>query len=182
MFGKIETVDDLFVHNLQDLFSAENQLMGALTRMARAAEAPELRAYLAQHLEQTRQHSRRMENALELLGHSPTGDHCHGIEGLIAEGERLMSSTSTGPVLDNALIDTARKLEQYEISAYRSVLAKAYDLGFVEVASLIELNLQEEELADYRLQQLAQGMMPYSGPGTDPRDDGSEVILGEPRI
>jgi ferritin-like metal-binding protein YciE len=179
MFEKIETVDELFLHQLQDLFSAENQLTAALTRMARAAEAPELRAELAHHLDQTRHHVERMEKAIQLLDDLPTGEPCHGIEGLVAEGERLMVTTKSSPVLDNALLDTARKIEQYEIAAYRGALAKAYDLGFVEVAALIELNLQEEELCDYRFQQLAQGMMPYSGPGVDPRDDGSEVFLGE---
>lgn len=175
---EIETIDALFIHELQDLCSAEEQLVAALTRMAVAADAPELRAGLARHLEQTRQQQRRMEQALAELGERPNGEVCRGIEGLIAEAERLLAAATFGPVLDGALIDAARKVEQYEIASYRAAIAKAYELGFTEVASMLELNLQEEELSDYRLQQLAEGMMPFSGPGSDPRDDGSEVILG----
>lgn len=178
MTEKIDTVDALFVHELHDLCSAEEQLVSALTKMAVAADAPELRAGLARHLEQTRRQLRRVEQALSELGEAPNGETCHGIAGLIAEAESLMSATSFGPVLDSALIDAARKVEQYEISAYRTAIARAYELGFAEIASLLEWNLQEEELTDYRLQQLAEGMMPYSGPGSDPRDDGSEVIVG----
>jgi ferritin-like metal-binding protein YciE len=181
MFERIDSVDELFEHELQDLFSAENQLIPALTRMAGAADGADLRAEFAHHLEQTQAHVSRLEKALDIMDLTPSGEPCHGIEGLIAEGERLMAVTSSGPVLDNVLIDSARKIEQYEITAYRGALSKAYELGFVEVAALIELNLQEEELADFRLQQVAQGMMPYSGPGSDPRDDGSEVILGQHR-
>jgi ferritin-like metal-binding protein YciE len=181
MFERIDSVDELFVHQLQDLFSAENQLIPALTRMASAADGADLRAEFAHHLERTQAHVARLEKALDIMDLTPSGEPCHGIEGLVAEGERLIATTSSGPVLDNVLIDSARKVEQYEISAYRGTLTKAYELGFVEVAALLELNLQEEELADYRLQQLAQGMMPYSGPGLDPRDDGSEVILGQSR-
>lgn len=176
---QIETIDTLFIHALQDLYSAEEQLVAALTRMAVAADAPELRSGLARHLEQTRQQQRRVEQALFEVGEQPNGEVCRGIEGLVAEAEQLLASTTFGPVLDSALIDAARKVEQYEITSYRAAIAKAYELGFTEVASLLELNLQEEELTDYRLQQLAEGMTPFSGPGSDPRDDGSEVILGQ---
>lgn len=178
MTEKIDTVDALFVHDLQDLHSAEEQLVSALTKMAVAADAPELRAGLARHLEQTRRQLRRVEQALKEIGEAPGDGICHGIEGLIVEAETLMSATAFGPVLDSALIDAARKVEHYEIAAYRSAIARAYELGFDELASLLEWNLQEEELTDYRLQQLAEGLMPYSGPGSDPRDDGSEVIVG----
>lgn len=178
MTEKITTVDDLFVHDLQDLFSAEDQLVEALRKMAAAADAPELRAAFARHLEQTNQHQRRIEQALAEAGESPSGDVCEGIRGLIAEGAEMMEKTQPGPVLDAALIDAARKVEHYEITAYRGAISKAHELGFEGIASLLETNLQEEELADYRLQQMAEGMMPYSGPGSDPRDDGSEVVIG----
>jgi ferritin-like metal-binding protein YciE len=178
MTDKITTVDDLFVHDLQDLFSAEGQLVEALRKMAAAADAPELRAAFARHLEQTNQHQRRIEQALAEVGQSPDGDVCEGIRGLITEGAEIMETTHPGPVLDAALIDAARKVEHYEITAYRGTISKAHDLGFEGIASLLETNLQEEELADYRLQQMAEGMMPYSGPGSDPRDDGSEVVVG----
>jgi len=179
MREKIDSIDELFVHELQDLYSAERQLTEALPKMAGAADAPELREGLARHLDQTHGHLERMRKALLLAGQQPNGVVCHGIEGLVTEGESLIESTEVGPVLDSAIIDAARKVEQYEISAYRAATAKAHELGMTEVAELLETILQEEELADYRLQQLAQGMMPYSGPGADPRDDGSEVIVGQ---
>lgn len=175
---KIDSIDELFIHELHDLYSAEEQLLPALTKMAAAADAPELRGSFARHLEQTRQHLRRVEQAISTLGYKPNGIVCRGMEGLIAESEELMGETEYGPVLDGALIDAARKVEHYEITAYRSAVSKAQELGFTEVASLLDINLQEEELTDFRLQQLAEGMMPYSGPGLDPRDDGSEVIVG----
>jgi ferritin-like metal-binding protein YciE len=175
---KIETIDELFIHDLNDLHSAEEQLVMALTRMASAADAPELRAGLARHLEQTRGQLRRVQQALVEVGQMPGDEVCHGIEALIAEGESLMAAATFGPVLDSALIEAARKVEHYEITAYRGAIARAHELGFTEVASLLELNLQEEELTDYRLQQLAEGLTPYSGPGADPRDDDSEVVIG----
>lgn len=176
--NKIETVDELFVHQLQDLYSAEDQMLRALTKMVSAAGAPELRSGLIYHLDRTRDHLRRVEQALNLVGQAPTGETCHGIEGLITEAEKLIAATERGAVLDSALIDAARKVENYEITAYRSAIAKAHELGLADEASLLTLNLQDEELTDFRLQELAQGMMPYSGPGLDPRDDGSEVIVG----
>lgn len=179
MTDQIETIDELFVHELQDLYSAEYQLTMAVPKMITSANAPELRSALAEHLKQTHQHLLRMERALDMAGHEPEGEVCHGIEGLITETEGLIDSTAYGPVLDGALIDAARKVEHYEITAYRATIAKAHEFGFTDLASLLEMNLQEEELADFRLQQLAEGMMPFSGPGPDPRDDGSEVIVGE---
>lgn len=176
---KIDSIDELFVHELHDLYNAERQLLEALPQMVSAADAPELRDGMARHLNQTRDHLERMRRALQLVGEQPNGEICHGVAGLITEGKKLIDSADAGPVLDGAIIGAARKVEQYEISAYRSATAKAHELGMEEVASLLEMNLQDEELADYRLQQLAQGMMPYSGPGADPRDDGSEVIVGQ---
>ncbi len=179
MTDKMNTVDELFIHELQDLYSAEEQLIAALTKMASAADTPELRSGFARHLEQTRHQLRRVEQALNEVGQKPDGTVCEGIKGLVAEGESLMTATSFGPVLDTALIDAGRKVEHYEITAYRAAIAKAHDLGLTEAAALLEMNLQEEELTDNRLQQLAQGMMPFSGPAADPRDDGSEVIVGQ---
>lgn len=170
MAAEIETVDELFVHDLQALYSAEQQLVRALTKMTVAADALELRAGLARHLEQTRQHLRRVQQALSEIGKAPNDDVCRGIEGLIEEAEQIMSSASFGPVLDSALIEAARKVEQYEIMTYRATIARAYELGFNDVASLLEWNLQEDELTDYRLRQLAEGLTPYKGPASDPRE------------
>lgn len=169
MAAEIETVDELFVHDLQDIYSAEQQLVRALTKMTVAADAPELRAGLARHLEQTRHHRRRVQQALSEIGQAPNGDVCRGIEGLLDEVERIMSGVSFGPVLDSALIEAARKVEQYEIMTYRATIARAYELGFKDVASLLEWNLQEDELTDYRLQQLADGLTPPNGPAANPR-------------
>ncbi len=180
MAEKIESIDDLFVHDLRDIHSAEEQLIAALRKMAAAADAPELSEAFTRHLEQTTDHRQRVEQALAELDASVGDEVCEGVQGLIAEAEESMSAIQSGPVLDAALIDAARKVEHYEITAYRSALSRAHELGHDAVASLLETNLQEEELTDFRLQKLAEGMMPYSGPGSDPRDDGSEVMLGRP--
>ena len=174
----IETVDELLVHELEDLYSAEDQLVAALPLMASAASAPELRLGFEQHYNETTAQRERVSQALGHLGRKPDSVVCEGVRGLIAEGKSIMQSVAHGPVLDAALIDAGRKVEHYEIVAYRGALSKAHELGLSEIATLLQSNLQEEELTDQKLQQLAQGMMPYSGPGPDPRDDGSEVIVG----
>ena len=176
--AQIETVDKLFIHELNDLRSAEEQLAKALPLMAASATAVELRQGFEMHLEQTRVQLRRVEEALKLLDERPNGDICEGMKGLIEEAQKVMKSVEKGAVLDSALLDAGRKVEHYEITSYRSAVSKAHELGHEVVAGLLEVNLQEEELADYRLQQIAQGMMPFSGPGPDPRDDGSEVLVG----
>ena len=175
---KIDTVDDLLVHELQDLYSAETQLVEALPVMAAAATAPELRQGFEKHLEQTRAHMQRVEQALTILGEQTDNTLCAGMQGLIEEGNSIIHSVERGAVLDGALIDAGRKVEHYEITAYRGAMSKAHELGHEEVAELLQANLQEEELTDDELQKLAESMMPYSGPGADPRDDGSEVIVG----
>jgi ferritin-like metal-binding protein YciE len=175
---KITSVDDLFIHELQDLRSAEEQLIDALPAMAAAATAPELRLGFEQHLEETRAHLQRLEQALSILDEQSDNTTCDGMKGLIEEGKSIMQSVERGAVLDGALIDAARKVEHYEITAYRGAMSKAHELGHDEVAEVLAATLQEEELTDHKLQTLAEYMMPYSGPGPDPRDDGSEVIVG----
>ncbi len=175
---KIDSVDELLVHELKDMYSAETQLVEALPAMAAAATAPELRQGFEKHLEQTRAHMQRVEQALTILGEQTDNTVCDGMKGLIEEGKSIMQSVERGAVLDGALIDAARKVEHYEITAYRGAMSKAHELGHDEVAELLEANLQEEELTDHQLQTLAEAMMPYSGPGADPRNDGSEVIVG----
>lgn len=175
---QIASVDELFVHELNDLRSAEEQLVTALPLMAASATAAELRQGFENHLEQTRVQLERVEEALRLMGERPSGEVCKGMKGLLEEGQKIMNTVERGAVLDAALIDAARKVEHYEITTYRAAAARAHELGHDGVAALLQTNLQEEEFADYRLQELSQGMMPYSGPGADPRDDGSEVLVG----
>ena len=175
---KIDSIDDLLIHELQDLRSAEEQLIDALPAMAAAATAPELRQGFEHHLEETRAHLQRLEQALSVLDEQSDDTTCDGMKGLIEEGKSIIQSVERGAVLDGALIDAARKVEHYEITAYRGAMSKAHELGHTEIAERLQANLQEEELTDHQLQTLAEGMMPYSGPGADPRDDGSEVIVG----
>jgi ferritin-like metal-binding protein YciE len=175
---KIDSIDELLIHELKDLYSAEAQLVEALPAMAAAATAPELRQGFEQHLEQTRAHMQRIEQVLTMLDEQTDNTVCAGMQGLIEEGESIIRSVERGAVLDGALIDAGRKVEHYEIAAYRGAMSKAHELGHTEIAERLQANLQEEELADHKLQTLAQSMMPYSGPGADPRDDGSEVIVG----
>ena len=156
---KIDSIDDLLIHELQDLRSAEEQLIDALPAMAAAATAPELRQGFEHHLEETRAHLQRLEQALSVLDEQSDDTTCDGMKGLIEEGKSIIQSVERGAVLDGALIDAARKVEQYEITAYRGAMSKAHELGHDAVAELLEATLQEEELSDHKLQTLAQSMI-----------------------
>ena len=161
---KIDSIDDLFVHELQDLYSAESQLVEALPLMAAAATAPELRIGFEKHLDETRAQLQRIEQVLTMLDEQTDDTVCAGMQGLIEEGKSIMQSVERGAVLDGALIDAARKVEHYEITAYRGAMSKAHELGYDDIGELLQANLQEEELADHKLQTLAEATMPSAPP------------------
>lgn len=166
MVEKIDSAEDLFIRDLQDLYRAEEQLILALTKMAVGAEAPELRAGLARHLEQTHHHLRRIEQAFSEIHRLPAGGNDPGMGDLIAVAEDVLMTMNIGPALDRKLIEVARRIEAHEITAYRAIIATAYELGFEVVASLLEWNLQEEELCEYHLQRVAEGLQPAVAPNS----------------
>lgn len=150
-----ETLRELYVDELKDIFNAETQLTKALPKMAKAASSEDLREGFENHLEQTKVHVERLEQVFEMLEESPNGKKCLGMEGLIKEGAEVMSEDFEDDVMDSALIAAAQRVEHYEIAAYGTVAAYADVLGETEQASLLRETLQEEKDTDEKLTDLA---------------------------
>ena len=151
-----ESLKKLYVDELKDLYSAENQLIKALPKMAKAASATELQQGFEKHLKQTEGHVQRLEEIFQALGESPKGKKCVGMEGLVKEGSEVMSGDFEGAVLDSGLIGAARRVEHYEMAAYGAVCAIAKVLGETKHASLLEQTLEEETETDEKLTELAE--------------------------
>jgi ferritin-like metal-binding protein YciE len=145
----------LYTDELKDLYNAENQLVKALPKMAKAANSEELRSGFEEHLEQTKGHVQRLEQIFEMLGESPKGKKCKGMEGLIEEGSEMIEEDFEGSVKDAGLIGAAQRVEHYEIAGYGTVKALAETLGESEHVSLIDQTLQEEKETDEKLSALA---------------------------
>src|SRR5271154_6065576 len=145
----------LYVEELKDLYSAENQLVKALPNMAKAATSEELRAGFEEHLEQTKGHVQRLEDIFKTLGESPKGKTCKGMQGLLTEGSEMIEEQDKGEGLDVGLISAAQRVEHYEIAGYGSVAAYADLLGEEEAASLLRTTLEEEKETDHKLTELA---------------------------
>jgi len=149
-----ESLKELYVDELRDLYSAENQLVKALPKLAKAATSEELSAAFEEHLEQTKGHVQRLEQIFESLGESPKGKKCVGMEGLVKEGSDLTGEFE-GVVLDAGLIGAAQRVEHYEIAVYGTVAAFAELLGESEQQSLLHETLREEEETDEKLTELS---------------------------
>ena len=149
------SLKELYVEELKDLFSAENQLTKALPKMAKAASSDELRQGFEGHLEQTRGHVERLQQIFEQLGEKATGKKCLGMEGLIKEGAETIGEDFGDAMMDAALISAAQRVEHYEIAGYGSVIAYADLLGESEQASLLRETLEEEKETDEKLTELA---------------------------
>jgi len=151
---KHKALKERFVDELKDLYSAENQLIKALPKMAKAATSDDLRAGFEEHLEQTKEHARRIEEICTELGEKPTGKKCAGMEGLIDEGKEMMGEFEDD-VLDAAMISAAQRVEHYEIAAYGTVRTYAELLGHDRAVELLEQTLEEEKQTDQKLTELA---------------------------
>jgi ferritin-like metal-binding protein YciE len=156
---KTGTLEDLLTDELKDLYSAENQIIKALPKMAKTAQSQELRMAFEQHLEQTREQARRIEQACEELGVSPRGKKCVGMEGLIEEGKEVMEEELDPDTIDAGLIGAAQKVEHYEMAAYGTAAAHAKQLGFSSVVTLLGKTLDEEKATDEKLTKLAENMV-----------------------
>jgi ferritin-like metal-binding protein YciE len=146
----------LYVDELRDLYSAENQLIKALPKIAKAATSPDLKAGFEAHLKQTREHVSRLERIFETLGHSPKGKHCNGMEGLIDEGNEMIEEDPEPEELDAGLIGAAQRVEHYEIAGYGCVRTYAKLLGESEAVAILEETLNEEKETDNKLTKLAE--------------------------
>ncbi|HYP18277.1 MAG TPA: ferritin-like domain-containing protein [Opitutus sp.] len=154
---KLNSPRDLLVHELKDLYSAENQLMKALPRMAKAAESEELKEAFTRHLEQTEEQIQRLEKIGKQLGETMKGKKCKAMEGLVEEGKETMEEEGEPVMLDLALIGAAQKVEHYEIAGYGTLHTLAQACGLDEVAKLLEETLNEEKKTDALLNKLAIG-------------------------
>jgi len=151
------TLDALFVSELKDLYNAENQLIKALPKMAKAADNMQLRAAFTSHLEQTKEHARRIEEIFSAgLAASPKGKKCAAMEGLVEEGKEIIESGGARDVVDAALIGAAQRVEHYEIAGYGTARAHAQQLGYANAARLLEQTLHEESAANDKLTEIAE--------------------------
>jgi ferritin-like metal-binding protein YciE len=154
---ELATLNDLFLEELQDLYSAETQMTKALPKMAEAASSAELKRAFEEHLKQTEGHIARLERIFEKLGEKPGGKTCKGMAGLIKEGEELISEKPEPDVLDAGLIAAAQRVEHYEIAGYGTVRTYANEIGQKEFARLLQETLDEEGATDKRLTRIAEG-------------------------
>ena len=154
-------LQELLEDELKDLYSAENQIIKALPKMAKAATSPELRRAFERHLEETRRQVERLDQIGEELEIKMTGKKCKGMEGLIAEGRELMEEDLEEDALDAGLIGAAQKVEHYEIAAYGTARTHAEMLGYRRIAKLLQQTLNEEGMTDKKLTQLAESVVNY---------------------
>lgn len=162
-----DVLRELYTDELKDLYNAENQLVKALPKMAKAASSEELRRGFEEHLEQTKQHVQRLERIFKALDESPKGKKCVGMEGLIKEGSEVMEEDFEDAVLDVALIGAAQRVEHYEIAAYGTVRALAKILGETEHASVLQETLHEEKETDEKLTELATEINEQANEGSE---------------
>ncbi len=160
---KINSMDKLFEHELQDLLSAEQQLVEALPLMAEAANDTALKNAFKNHLKETKTHVTRLERAFKKLGKEPKAVTCKGMQGLIKEGEEIMKDVTDPAIMDVGLIGAAQRVEHYEIAAYGTARSHAEALGHVELVDLFQTTLDEEGNANKLLTQLAEGRMSFAG-------------------
>jgi ferritin-like metal-binding protein YciE len=158
-----QSLNDVLQEQLEDLHSAETQLVTALPKMAQHAHHDELRQAFEHHLEETREHLKRVKEALSEIGVSTPTELCKGMQGLIAEGEKTMSRGGERLAQDAALIGAAQRVEHYEIAAYGTARQLADDCGFDAIKELMDQTLDEESNADRLLTKIATGGMFRAG-------------------
>ena len=152
----VNSIEKLFVEELKDLYSAENQITKVLPKMANAATSKELKQAFESHLRETEGQIERLEKICKLLGASPKGKTCDGMKGVLSEGSSMLQETEEGNLRDVAMISAAQRVEHYEMAAYGTVRSYAELLGQSEIAKLLEETLEEEKAADEKLTSISQ--------------------------
>jgi ferritin-like metal-binding protein YciE len=151
------TLHDAFMDELRDTYDAEKQLTKALPKMAKAANSPELKEAIENHLEETRQQVQRLEQVFATIEEKARGKHCEGIAGIIEEGQTVMQEEYDEATADALLIAAAQRAEHYEMAAYGTLVAWARAMGHDDAADLLQETLDEEKAADEKLNELAEG-------------------------
>ncbi|HEX4795445.1 MAG TPA: ferritin-like domain-containing protein [Humisphaera sp.] len=151
------SLNDLFVHEIGDLYDAENRLTEALPKMAEAASSSELKQAFNDHLRETQGHVRRLEEVFNLIGAKAKRETCPAMKGLIAEGEQMISATGDDRVRDAGLIAAAQRVEHYEMASYGAARTFARQLGLAQAADILQRTLDEEGETDKKLTRIAEG-------------------------
>jgi len=160
LFSKdIQTMDDLFLHTLRDIYYAENKIVNSLPDMIDNAGNAELKQGLQVHLHETEGHVQRLEQVFQMLGQSPRSVNCPAIDGIIEEADEVSGEVEDNDVLDAAIIAAGQAVEHYEITRYGSLIAWAKQLGRNDAARLLEQTLNEEKAADQKLTSIAEDMV-----------------------
>jgi len=173
---KIETLQELFIDELKDLYSAETQIIKALPKMIKNANSDELREAFEEHLEQTKGHVDRLDQILGELDASPRGKKCKGMEGLLEEAKELMEEDIEPEVLDAGLISEAQRIEHYEIAGYGTVRTYAELLGLDEAAKLLQQTLDEEKETDRKLTSIAESVNVEAAEMAGEEEEGEEDV------
>jgi ferritin-like metal-binding protein YciE len=169
---KIDTLQTLLEEELKDIYDAEKRLVKALPKMAKAANSPELKQALEEHLQVTKNQVQRLEQAFELLEKPAKSKPCAGMKGLIEEGEEVMGQDAPDDLMDAAIIGAAQRVEHYEMAAYGTARTFAERLGHTEVAGLLEETLNEEKEADEKLTEISEQLL--SGIDADSEEEEEE--------
>ncbi len=155
----MNSLRDLLVEELRDLYNAEHQLIEALPKMADAAKTPDLKSAFKHHLEQTKQHASRLEHVFTGIREKAEGETCEAMKGLIKEGEQIIKAEGDPEVRDAGLIGAAQRVEHYEIAGYGTARTLARRLGEDEIATVLQRTLQEEGEADKKLTSIAESQV-----------------------
>jgi len=164
----LETMQDLLIHQLQDIYSAEQQLTKALPKLQEKASTEELATAFGAHLAETKNQVTRLDQVFKILGEQPGGVKCKAMEGLIEETNEILEEDGNESVIDAGIIAAAQRVEHYEVSAYGSAKAFAALLGLSDVVELLNESQQEETAADKKLSLIATTEVNARAAGTDP--------------
>ena len=168
---ELESLEELYVEELKDLWSAEKQILRAMPRLIKAASNRELKRGFTMHERQTRQQVKRLERICKELGVSPRGKRCEGMEGLLQEGTDLIKERPDPDVLDAGLIAAAQHVEHYEMAGYGTVRTWARLLGYDDQADLLQTTLDEEGMTDKQLTELAERMINVAAVNPDGEEE-----------
>lgn len=153
--AKLENLSDLMLEELKDVYDAEHQIIEALPQMAQAASSRELKAAFQEHLNESQEHIRRLEQVFGLLNQNPKRKSCKAMKGLIKEGQEMMEEEMSSTVMDAALIASAQRVEHYEMAAYGTLRTYANLVGHDQISQIFQRTLEEEELTDKKLTKIA---------------------------
>jgi ferritin-like metal-binding protein YciE len=175
--AETKSLHDAFIDELRDAYDAEKQLIKALSKMAKAATAEDLRSAFEGHLEETKGHVERLEQVFEWLEEKVRGKHCDGIAGIIEEGQTAMEADFDEPTLDACLIAGGQRAEHYEMAAYGTLVAWARAMGHTDAADLLQETLDEEKAADEKLTAIAEGgVNEHAAAGGYGEDDAEPLV------